>query len=57
MMVEGIKYRLIGYQPVGIGYNIPREEIAECKNGYWNPYGCGKRIKKNETQITHRNPN
>lgn len=35
---------LIGHQPVGVNYNISRTEIAEWKNGYWYPYGCGKRI-------------
>jgi len=44
MYKEGIKYKLVGYQPVGINYNVSREEIAEWKNGYWYPYGCGKRI-------------
>lgn len=44
MYTEGKKYKLIGYQPVGFHYNVPREETAEWKNGYWYPYGCGKRI-------------
>ena len=44
MYKEGIKYKLTGYQPVGIAYNVPRTEIAEYKNGYWYPYGCGKKI-------------
>lgn len=44
MYKEGVKYKLIGYQPIGIEYNVPRNEIAEWKNGYWYPYGCGKRI-------------
>lgn len=44
MYKEGVKYKLIGYQPVGIDYTVPREEIAGWKNGYWYPYGCGKMI-------------
>jgi hypothetical protein len=44
MYKENVKYKLIGYQPVGIDYNVPRTEIAEWKNGYWYPYGCGKII-------------
>lgn len=44
-MKEGVKYKLIGHQPVGVNYNILREEIAEWKNGHWYPFGCGKQIK------------
>jgi hypothetical protein len=44
MYKEGIKYKLTGYQPVGIDYNIQREEIAEWKNDNWYPYGCNKKI-------------
>ena len=44
MYKEGVKYKLIGYQTVGVSYNVPREEIAERKNGDWYPYGCGKMI-------------
>jgi hypothetical protein len=44
MYKENVKYKLIGHQPVGIDYNVPRTEIAEWKNGYWYPYGCKKRI-------------
>lgn len=45
MYKEGVKYKLIGYQPVGINYNVSREEIAEWKNGSWYPFGSGKMIK------------
>jgi hypothetical protein len=44
MYKENVKYKLIGYQPVGIEYNVPRTEIAEWRNGYWYPYGSGKKI-------------
>jgi hypothetical protein len=44
MYKESTKYKLSGYQPVGISYNIPREEIAEWKNGHWYPVGSNKRI-------------
>jgi hypothetical protein len=44
MYKEKCKYKLIGYQPVGIDYNIPRTEMAEWKNGCWYPYGCGKQL-------------
>lgn len=44
MYKEGTKYKLIGYQPVGVDYNTPRTEIGELKNGHWYPYGYNKRI-------------
>lgn len=44
MYKEGVKYKLVGFRPVGINYNIPRVEIAEWKNGFWYPYGRGKQI-------------
>lgn len=44
MYKRNTKYKLVGYQPVGVDYNVPRTEIAECKNGYWYPYGSGKMI-------------
>ena len=44
MYKENVKYKLIGYQPVGINYNIPRTEVAEWKSSHWYPYGCGKQI-------------
>lgn len=44
MFKEKTKYKLIGYQPVGIEYSIPRIEIAEWKNNEWYPYGRGKVI-------------
>ena len=39
-----VKYRLKGYQPIGIDYTIPRELYAELKDGEWYPIGCGKRL-------------
>jgi len=44
MYKEKIKYRLIGKQPIGIDYSIPREEIAEYKNGNWYPWGKNKTL-------------
>ena len=44
MYKEGTKYKLIGYQPVGVDYNTPRTEIGEWKNGHWYPYDYNKRI-------------
>ena len=42
---ENTKYKLIGYTPVGIYYNVPREQEAEFKNGGWVPYGKNKMIR------------
>ncbi len=39
---EGVQYKLIGYQVIGIDYNSYREEIAEYKKGYWYPVGSNK---------------
>lgn len=41
---ENTKYKLIGFRPNGVGHTVPRTEIAECKNGYWYPYGSGKQL-------------
>lgn len=38
------KYKLIGYRPVGIYYNTPREEIAEYRNGSWYNIRSNKEI-------------
>lgn len=44
MYKENVKYKLTGYRPVGIDYNVPREEIAEFRKGNWFREGSKKRL-------------
>jgi hypothetical protein len=44
MYKEGIKYKLIGYQPIGVSWE-PRVSIAHWKYGHWCPWGSSKEIK------------
>ena len=41
---ENIKYKLEGFQPVGIDYNVSRTEICQFKNNNWYLYGGNKII-------------
>ena len=43
MYKENIKYKLIGYQPVGIDYNVERiVDVAEYRSGNWYRSGSNK---------------
>lgn len=44
MFKENIKYKLEGFQPIGIGYNVSRTEICQFKNNNWYLYGGNKII-------------
>lgn len=44
MQEKETKYKLIGYQPVGFEYNIPRTEIAVNRNGNWYKGGRNKEL-------------
>jgi hypothetical protein len=44
MYKENTKYKLIGYQPVGIDYNVDRIEIGEYKKGAWYKIGSNKEL-------------
>ena len=44
MFKENIKYKLEGFQPVGIDYNVSRTEICQFKNNNWYLYGGNKII-------------
>ena len=41
---ENTKYKLEGFQPVGVDYSISRTKICQFKNNNWYLYGGNKII-------------